>query len=76
MTTAVSSERATATWLTALAGLVILAVAFVMMACAAPSLTHPRPHEAMSEPASVWLTTQSWSASWIGPVNPGPLTAR
>ena len=41
MTAVVRKERAKATWLTGLAGLVILAAAFVMMACAAPSLAHP-----------------------------------
>jgi len=40
MTAVVSRERAKATWLTGAAGLLILAVAFVMMACAAPSLVH------------------------------------
>ena len=46
MTAVVSRERAKATWLTGVACLVILAAAFVMMACAAPSLAHPRPHGA------------------------------
>jgi hypothetical protein len=46
MTAVVSRERATATWLTGVVGLVILAAAFVMMACAAPSLASPRPHGA------------------------------
>lgn len=41
MTAAVSKERAKATWLTGLAGLLILTAALVMMACAAPSLAHP-----------------------------------
>jgi hypothetical protein len=40
MAAVVSRERAKATWLTGLAGLVILAVAVVMMSCAAPSLAH------------------------------------
>jgi hypothetical protein len=46
MTAVVSRERAKATWLSGVADLVILAAAFVMMACAAPSLAHPRPHGA------------------------------
>jgi hypothetical protein len=69
MTAVVSRERAKATWLTGVAGLVILAAAFVMMACAAPSLARPRSHEAMTQPASVSvssLITASWSASWAG----------
>jgi len=53
MTGVVSRERAKATWLSGVVGLVILAAAFVMMACAAPSLAHPRPHGATARPASV-----------------------
>ncbi len=53
MTAVVSRERAKATWLSGVVGLVILAVAFVMMACAAPSLAHPRPHEATAQSASM-----------------------
>ena len=67
MTAVVSRERAKATWLSGVAGLVILAVAFVMMACAAPSLAHPRPHEATAQSASVYtssLITGSRSARW------------
>ena len=66
MTAVVSRERARATWLTGVVGLVILAAAFVMMACAAPSLAQPRPHGAMAHLASVHgssLITESWSAS-------------
>ncbi len=65
MAAVVSRERAKATWLVGVAGLVILAVAFVMMACAAPSLAHPRPHGAPARPATVStssLITGSWSA--------------
>jgi len=69
MTAMASRQRATATWLTGLAGLVILAAAFVMMACAAPSLAQPRPQRAMTQPASVYtslLSTGSWPAIWAG----------
>lgn len=73
MTAVVSRERATATWLTGVVGLVILAVAFAMMACAAPSLANPRPHGAMTRPvvntADVYTSsffTGSWSASGAG----------
>ena len=69
MTAVVSRERAKATWLSGVVGLVILAVAFVMMACAAPSLAHPRPHGATAQPASGHtssLITGSWSARWTG----------
>jgi len=74
MTAVVSRERAKATWLSGVVGLVILAVAFVMMACAAPSLAHPRPHGATAQPASVstsWLITGSWSASPAGRAGQG-----
>jgi hypothetical protein len=74
MTAVVSRERAKATWLTGVAGLVILAAAFVMMACAAPSLARPRSHGAMTQPASVSassLITGSWSASWAGRAGQG-----
>ena len=66
MTAVVSRERAKATWLTGVVGLVILAAAFVMMACAAPSLAHPRAPGAMAQSASMYTTsliTGSWSAS-------------
>jgi hypothetical protein len=74
MTAVVSREHAKATWLSGVVGLVILAVAFVMMACAAPSLAHPRPHGAAAQPASVSassLITGSWSARWTGRAGQG-----
>ena len=70
MTAMVSRERARATWLTGVAGVIILAAAFVMMACAAPSLAHPRPHRSVAQPAS--LTTSSLiTASWAGRADQG-----
>ena len=69
MAAVVRRERARATWLTGLAGLVILAAAFVMMACAAPSVAHPRPHEALTRPAGVYassLITGTWPAGEVG----------
>jgi hypothetical protein len=69
MTSVVSRERAKATWLTGAAGLLILAVTFVMMACAAPSLVHARPHGAVTQAASVHTSSvimESWSASRTG----------
>jgi hypothetical protein len=74
MTAMVSRERATATWLTGVVGLVILAAAFVMMACAAPSLANPRPHGAMTRSADVYtssLITGSWSESGAGRAGQG-----
>ena len=53
MNAVVSPERAKAMWLTGLAGLLILAAALAMMACAAPSLAAPRPHTAVSHAARV-----------------------
>ena len=53
MTAVVSPEHARATWLTGVAGLFILVAAFVMMACAAPSLASPRPHAAEAQAARV-----------------------
>ena len=74
MTAVVSRERATAAWLSGAVGLVILAVAFVMMACAAPSLAHPRPHQATAQSASVSASSPisgSWSASGAGRAGQG-----
>jgi len=74
MTAVVSRERATATWLTGLVGLVILAAAFMMMACAAPQLAHPRSHGVMPQAAGVYassLTTGNRSTSWAGRAGPG-----
>ena len=41
MTAIVSRERAKTTWLTALAGLLLLSAAVTMMAMAAPASPHP-----------------------------------
>ena len=71
MTAVVSRERATAAWLSGAVGLVILAVAFVMMACAAPSLAHPRPHGAPASVHTSSLITGSWSASGAGRAGQG-----
>ena len=74
MAAVVSRERAKGTWLTGLAGLVILAVAFVMMACAAPSLAHLRPHGPTAQSASVStfsLITRNGPASGAGRARQG-----
>ena len=55
MTAVVSRERAARTGLTAAAGVLMLAVAFVMMVVAAPGHGHVRVPRA--RPASVRLTT-------------------
>jgi len=41
MTAIVSGSRSKSTWLTGAAGLLVLAAAFVMMACAAPTAHEP-----------------------------------
>ena len=72
MTAMVSREHAKATWLTGLAGLLIVAAAVVMMACAAPSLAAGRPHGAPTQAVRVYtaaLITDSWSASSAGRVS-------
>jgi hypothetical protein len=71
MTAIVTRERAKTTWLTGVAGLLILAAAFVMMACAAPSLAHARPPAAVTQTATVYtsLITQSRTAR-IGLLRP------
>jgi hypothetical protein len=74
MTAIVTRDSAKATWLSGVVGLVILAVALVMMACAAPSLAHPRPHGATAQSASVYTSspiTGSWSARWTGRARQG-----
>ena len=66
MVTVVSMKRTRSTGLTALAGLMLLAAAVVMMACAAP-----RVHAgAAARPASV---TRSQLAAWV--VTPGARNA-
>ena len=68
MTAVISRERAARTGLTAAAGMLILAVAFVMMVVAAPSHGHVRVHPA--KPSVVRLTTDVSHAA------PGPNAAR
>jgi hypothetical protein len=52
MTAIVSRERARATWLTGAAGVLLLGVAFLMMAVAAPTQAHHRPHGPAQSPAA------------------------
>ncbi len=56
MSAVVCRERAKATGLTGAAGVLLLAVAFVMMIVAAPAHGHGRPH-GLSKPSVVQLTT-------------------
>ncbi len=56
MTAVVSRERARTTGLTAAAGMLMLAVAFVMMMVAAPGHLHARSH-GPAKPPAVELTT-------------------
>lgn len=57
MTAVISRERARATGLTAAAGVLMLAVAFVMMVVAAPSHAHVRTQQA--KPSAVRLTNDA-----------------
>ncbi len=69
MAAIISRERAKATWLTGAVGLLILAAAFVMMACAPPSLVYARPHGAVTQTARAYTSsviTESWSANQAG----------
>jgi hypothetical protein len=61
----ISRELTRATWLTGVAGLLLLGVAFVMMIVAAPSQAHPLPHHAAAQAQAYTLSmiTESWSAS-------------
>jgi hypothetical protein len=63
MTAVVSGEHAKATWLTGVAGLLILGVAVVMMVVAAPSPAHPRPHLAAAQAHTPSMITERWSAN-------------
>jgi hypothetical protein len=70
VTAIVSQERARRTWLTGAAGLLLLAAAFVMMACATPRVIHPhpaRPAATRSAPADQLL-----SRVWTAPPAPRP----
>jgi len=60
MTAVVSRERARTTGLTAAAGVLMLAIAFVMMVVAAPGHGHVQAHSA--KPAAVRLVTDVSSA--------------
>ena len=68
MTAVISRERARTTGLTAAAGALMLAVAFVMMVVAAPGPGHVRVHPA--QPSVVQVTTDVFHAA------PGPNAAR
>jgi hypothetical protein len=62
---AISRDRTRATWLTGVAGLLLLGVAVVMMVVAAPSQAAPLPHHAAAQAQAYTLSmiTESWSAS-------------
>jgi len=67
MTPVVSGERATATWLTGLTGLLVLAAAVVMMVVAAPARSGPprtadKAVSAWAEAYTPSMITESWSA--------------
>ena len=66
MTAVVSAERATRTWLTGAAGLLIVATAFAMMAVAAPAHSPAGPHR----PAAPHYVTVSQLESRVWPALP------
>jgi hypothetical protein len=81
MTAVISREQAARTGLTAAAGMLMLAVAFVMMVVAAPGHGHVRVHPA--KPSVVLLTTDLSHApaftgrtTSAGHAAPGPNAAR
>ena len=79
MTAVVSREQAARTGLTAAAGVLMLAVAFVMMVVAAPGQAHARVHPA--KPPAVRLTNDALSVTpaQVTPAGrgaPGPNGAR
>jgi hypothetical protein len=59
MTAIVSPERATAASLTGAVGLLVLAIAVVMMVIAAPTQIHHGAHNP-AKPSAVQLTTDLW----------------
>jgi hypothetical protein len=71
MTPVVSGERATATWLTGAAGLLVLAAAVVMMVMAAPAPAHPRPHLAAVLTTTQVVTEVTAYMRATGTVSPG-----
>jgi hypothetical protein len=72
MTPVVSGERATATWLTGAAGLLVLAAAVVMMMVAAPPApAHPRPHLAAVLTTTQVVTEVTAYTRATGTVSPG-----
>jgi hypothetical protein len=71
MTPVVSGERATATWLTGAAGLLVLAAAVVMMVVAAPAPAHPRPHLAAVLTTTQVVTEVTAYMRATGTVSPG-----
>jgi hypothetical protein len=62
-----SRKRTRATWLTGVAGLLLLAVASVMMVVAAPAQAQPLRHHAQTQKQAqaypLSMITQSWSAN-------------
>jgi hypothetical protein len=69
----ISRERTRATWLTGVAGLLLLGVAIVMMVVAAPAQAHPLPHQAAAQAYTPAMITESWLAA---PAAPRPTGAR
>ena len=64
------------TWLTGATGLVIVVAAFVMMAWAAPSHPHARPHQPVTSTSVTvsQLESQVWAGTAPSPGNPSART--
>jgi hypothetical protein len=67
MAAVVSKSRAKSTWLTGTAGLLMLAVAVVMMVVAAPRTHHALRHDTVTSQVTrdqltswIWATPQHW----------------
>jgi hypothetical protein len=74
---AISRDHTRATWLTGVAGLLLLGVAVVMMVLAAPSQARPLPHHTAAQAQALAVTqagtyppfvvTESWLAARATP---------
>ncbi len=69
MTAIVSPERAKGTWLTGAAGLLLLAAAFIMMACASP---RPAPHPHPASPVATSSAPAGQLLSQLRTIPPTP----
>jgi hypothetical protein len=69
MTAVVSRERAKATYLTGVTGVLMLAVAFMMMVVAAPAHVHHRAQGPANASATQLTADSAWTEAYV--VSPG-----